>query len=120
VGGRPDDRKSSNLRAILTIMASGADSTGCVNMNVTEEAGGVEAYRSAFASQCSIVSEYNADNLRLSPAAGGDSVWIKLTAGESPPGAFPLGDPVAVSVNVSSYEDHQDAYAYPTYDAICE
>lgn len=120
VGGAPADRQSSNLRAVLSMMASTPDATGCISLNVTEDAGGVEAYRSAYVNQCSIVSEYNADNLRLSPAAGGESVWIKLSSGGSPPGAFPLGDPVPVSVNVSAYDEQTEAYAYPAYDAICE
>jgi hypothetical protein len=120
VGGAPEDRQSSNLRAVMSMMAGTPDATGCISLNVTEDAGGVEAYRSAYANQCSLVSEYNADNLRLSPAAGGESVWIKLSAGGSPPGAFPLGDPVPVSVNVSAYDEQTEAYAYPAYDGICE
>lgn len=120
VGGPPDDRKSSNLRSVVTMMANGADATGCVHLSVTEDAGGVEASRSVFASQCSIVSEYNPDSLRMTPAAGGEAVWIKLTRGASAPGIFPLGEPVGVAVNASSYEEQRDAYAYQPYGVVCE
>ena len=120
VGGPPEDRKSSNLRSVVTMMANAADATGCVHLSVTEDAAGVEATRSVFASQCSIVSEYNPDSLRMTPAAGGEAVWIKLTGGGSAPGIFPLGEPVGVAVNASSYEEQRDAYAYQPYGAICE
>ena len=117
--GAAGDRQASNMRAVLTMMASGSDATGCVHLTVTEEADGVEAYRSAYASQCSIVTEYNADNIRFRPAAGGDIVWIKLSSGQSAPDAFPLGEAVAVAVNVSNYEEQSDAYAYQAYEVIC-
>jgi hypothetical protein len=119
VGGPSDNRKSSNLRTLVTMMAN-ADATGCVHMNVTEDADGVEAYRGVDVTQCSIVSEYNADNLRLRPAAGGETAWIKLSSHTPYPGALPLDEPISVSVNASSYEETQEAYAYQGYPAACE
>jgi hypothetical protein len=120
VGGPPDNRKSSNLRTLVTMMAN-PDATGCVHMNITEDAGGVEAaYRGAEVTQCSIVSEYNADNLRLRPAAGGETAWIKLSSHTPYPGALPLGEAILVSVNVGSSEERQDAYAYQGYPPECE
>jgi uncharacterized protein YgiM (DUF1202 family) len=119
VGGPPDNRKSSNLRTLLTMMAN-PDATGCVHMNITEDAGGVEVSRGADVTQCSIVSEYNADNLRLRPAAGGETAWIKLTSHTPYPGALPLGEAILVSINVSSYEETQEAYAYQGYPPGCE
>ena len=118
-GGPSDNRKSSNLRTLVTMMAN-PDATGCVHMNVTEDAGGVDAYRGADITQCSIVSEYNADNLRLRPAAGGDTAWIKLSSHTPYPGALPLAEAILVSVNVSAYEETQDAFAYQGYPPGCE
>ncbi len=118
-GGPPDDRKSSNLRTVVGMMAN-PDATGCIQLNVTQDAGGTEAYRSANVAQCSIVSEYNRDNLRLSPAAGGASAWIKLTAHTASSDNLWLGEPIAVSVNVDSYDGQQNAYAYQAYGEICE
>ena len=83
-GGPPDNRKSSNLRTLVTMMAN-PDATGCVHLNVTEDAGGVEAYRGADMTQCSIVSEYNDINIKLRPAAGGETAWIKLTSAQASP-----------------------------------
>lgn len=120
VGGPPEDRKSSNLRSVVSMMANGADATGCIHLNVTEDGSGVEAYRTVETSQCSIVSEYNNDSIRLSPAAGGETAWIKLTSGGSPPGAFQLGVPVPVVVNTSTSDERRDAYAYPGGDPDCQ
>jgi hypothetical protein len=119
VGGPPEDRLSSNLHGIVRMMANGDDATGCLTMNVTEDGDDVESYRSGYVSQCSIVSEYNADNLRLTPVDGGYEVWIKLTSQGSEPGIFPLGDPVAVGVSVNVSNDYRDAYAYPGYGLDC-
>ncbi|MEO7295377.1 MAG: hypothetical protein ABIZ57_04470, partial [Candidatus Limnocylindria bacterium] len=119
VGGPPDSRQSTNLRSVVTMMASGSDAIGCIHLNVTEDAGGVVAYRSADTLQCSIVHEYNSDNIRLTPAAGGETVWIKLTSGSSQLGIFPLGDPVPVAINVNSHDEGRDAYAYQGHDPDC-
>jgi hypothetical protein len=118
-GGPPENRKSSNLRTLLTMMAN-PDVAGCVRLSVTEDAGGAEVYRSADMTQCSIVTEYNADNIRLRPAAGGETAWIKLTSHTASPDNLPLGGPIAVAINVSAYEEQQDAGAYQAYSEGCE
>jgi hypothetical protein len=118
-GGPPENRKSSNLRTLLTMMAN-PDVAGCVRLSVTEDAGGAEVYRSADMTQCSIVTEYNADNIRLRPAAGGETAWIKLTSHTASPDNLPLGGPIAVAINVSAYEEQQDAGAYQAYGEGCE
>ena len=118
-GGSSDNRKSSNLRTVMTMMAN-PEGAGCVHMNVTEDAGGVEASRSADISQCSIVSEYNDLNIKLRPAAGGDVAWIKLTSHTVTPGNLPLGNPIVVGINVNAYEEQQDAWAYQGYGEVCE
>jgi hypothetical protein len=120
VGGPPDDRKSSNLRTIVAMMASRDDATGCINLNVTEDADGAEAYQWVETTQCSIVHEYNEHNIRLSPAAGGDTAWIKLSSQAYEPGRFPLDVPVRVSVNASASDESRDAYAWPGYGPACE
>jgi hypothetical protein len=119
VGGPPDNRRSSNLRGVITMMASRPEATGCIYLSVTEDASGVEAYKTFDTTQCSIVHEYNADNLRLSPAAGGDEVWIKLTSRGSQPGIFALEVPVAVAVSASASDESRDAYTYLAYEAAC-
>jgi hypothetical protein len=117
VGGPPEDRQSSNLRGIMLIMAS-PDASGCINMNVTEDAGGVEGYRDIGTSTCAIVSEYNADNLRLTPVEGETEVWIKL-AGGTEPGIFPLGEPVEVGVSANVHEEGRNTYAWTFDDPDC-
>jgi hypothetical protein len=118
-GGGPENRRSTNLRSIVTMMASRPDATGCIYVSVTEDASGVEANRTVETTQCSIVHEYNADNLRLSPAAGGETVWIKLTSRASQPGIFPLEVPIPVAVNASASDEERHAYAYQGYDPDC-
>ena len=120
VGGPPDDRKSSNLRSIVAMMASGEDATGCINLNVTEAADNTEAYQWVETTQCSIVHEYNEHNIRLSPTAAGDTAWIKLSSQAYEPGRFPLNVPVRVSVNASASDESRDAYAWPGYGPACE
>lgn len=117
-GGPAEDRKSSNARTIVTMMAS-PDATGCIHMNVTEDGSGVEAYRTIEMTQCSIVSEYNSDNLRLRPAAGGDTAWIKLTAHTPYPGSLPLDVPIPVAVNATTGDERRDAYGYQGYAPDC-
>lgn len=119
VGGPPEDRKSSNLRTIVTMMAGTDDATGCINLNVTEDAGGAQASRWVDMSQCSIVHEYNADSIKLSPAAGGDTAWIKLSSAGYQPGLFPLEVPIRVAVNASASELSRDAYAWHGYGPDC-
>lgn len=117
-GGPSSERQSSNLRGIMLIMASGPDASGCIHLNVTEDAGGVEAFRDFSTSTCAIVSEYNADNLRLTPIEGETEVWIKL-AGGIQPGIFPLGEPVEVGVSANVYEEGRNTYAYTFDDPDC-
>lgn len=117
-GGPAEDRKSSNLHTIVTMMAN-PDATGCIHMNVTDDGSGVVAYRGIDMTQCSIVSEYNADNLRLRPAAGGATAWIKLTAHEPYFAALPLDVATPVAVNVSTNDERRDAHAYQGYDPDC-
>lgn len=117
-GGPPDDRKSSNIQAVVAMMASGADASGCIYLNVTEDAGGVVADRSVSTSQCSIVQEYNADSIWLSPAAGGETIWIKLTSQGSPT-EFQLGVPVPVFVSAYAHDQGRDAYAHQGFDPDC-
>jgi hypothetical protein len=117
-GGPSSERQSSNLRGIMLIMASGPDASGCIHLNVTEDPGGVEAFRDLSTSTCAIVSEYNADNLRLTPIEGETEVWIKL-AGGTQPGIFPLGEPVEVAVSANVYEEGRNTYAYTFDDPDC-
>lgn len=117
-GGPPDDRKSSNIRSIVSMMAN-EGVTGCIYASVVDGRAGVSASRSVDVAQCSIVHEYNADSLKLSPASGGDMAWIKLTADAYQPGQFPLETPVSVSVNAYAEDKGRAAYAWLGGDQGC-
>jgi hypothetical protein len=111
VGGAHDDRKSSNLRAIATMMAN-EGVTGCINASAVGGREDVTGYRSFDVSQCSVVHEYNEHSLKLSPVGGGEMAWIKLSAEGYEPGRFPLETPVSVGVNAQASDDGTSAYAW--------
>jgi hypothetical protein len=115
VGGPPEDRKSSNIRTIVAMMANDSVS-GCIYVNVAPN--GV-AHRSVDVAQCSVVHEYNADSIKLTPASDGDMAWIKLTADGYQAGQFPLETPVHVSLNASAGDQGRAAYAWRADDADC-
>jgi hypothetical protein len=114
-GGPPEDRKSSNIRTIVAMMAN-EGAAGCISVSVTR---GGEASRSVEVRQCSIVHEYNADSIKLTLASGGDLAWIKLTADGYQAGQFPLETPVHVSVNANAGEQGRAAYAWLTNVPDC-
>jgi hypothetical protein len=118
VGGPPDDRKSSNLRAIVTMMAN-EGVTGCINASAVGGRDAVIGYRSVDVSQCSVVHEYNEHSLKLTPAAGGEVAWIKLSAEGYEPGRFPLETPVSVGVNAQASDDGRSAYAWIAGEPGC-
>jgi len=118
VGGPPDDRKSSNIRSIVAMMAN-EGVVGCINASAVGGADNVIGYRSADVSQCSIVHEYNKDSLKLTPAGGGEAAWIKLTAEGYEPGRFPLETPVSVGVNAQASDDGRSAYAWIAGEPGC-
>jgi hypothetical protein len=111
IGGSPDDRKSSNMRTILSMMANDG-AIGCVNGGVIEGEGTIQVHRAANTSQCSVVHEYNRDSLKLSPASGGPTAWIKLSADGYQAGQFVLETRVTVNVNAWSANGDQQAYAW--------
>jgi hypothetical protein len=115
VDGQPDDRQSSNLRTIVTMMANDGGS-GCIHVNVAPGSGGPAGYRSVEATQCSLVHEYNAHSIKLSPASGGQTAWIKLTSESFQRGQFPLETPTSVSVGASASDEGRSAYAWPGGD----
>ncbi len=114
-GGPSGDRQATNLRSVVSFIAAGK-ATGCIRVTVREDAGGVDADRSAETTQCSLVHEHNIDSIRLSPASGGATTWIKLTRGNSEPGAFPLETPVEAYVGASASNDGHGAWAWPGGD----
>lgn len=110
-GGPPDERMSSNIRSIVTMMANEGVS-GCFYASVVTGTAGVVGYRSVDVTQCSVVHEYNADSLKLTPAAGGELAWIKLNSPDYEPGRFPLETPVMVSVTAHAGDQGQSVYAW--------
>lgn len=118
IGGPPDDRKSTNLRTIVSMMAN-EGGMGCINVSVVERDGKVTAHRTVDVQQCSIVTEYNRDSLKLTPASGGDLAWIKLTADGYQAGQFPLETPISVSVNASASDEMRAAYAWRYGEGGC-
>jgi hypothetical protein len=117
-GGPSDDRKSSNIRTIVAMMATEGVS-GCIFAGVVDGRAGVSAYRSVEVVQGSLVHEYNADSLKLTPASGGDVAWIKLTSDGYQPGQFPLETPVSVSVNAHADDGGRSAYAWQGGEQGC-
>jgi hypothetical protein len=119
VGGPAEDRKSSNIQTLVAMMAN-EGVTGCIHTSVVEGRSGVTGYRSVDVSQCSLVHEYDADSLKLSPASGGDVAWIKLTADGYQPGLFPLETPVLVLANAHADDSGRSAYAWIGGETSCE
>jgi hypothetical protein len=117
-GGPADNRMSSNIRTIVSMMANEGTS-GCLSISVTQRAGAIDAHRSVSVSQCSIVELYDADSLKLSPTSGGPTAWIKLAASNYQPGLFPLDRPVFVSVDASASARDRWAGAWPDLSAAC-
>jgi hypothetical protein len=115
IGGPPDDRKSSNLRTIVSMMAN-EGASGCINATAIEGEGTIQVHRGANVAQCSVVHEYNRDSLKLSPASGGQMAWIKLSADGYQAGQFPLETPVMVSVNAWASNTDRQAYAWAAGD----
>jgi hypothetical protein len=113
--GPPDDRKSSNLRTIVAMMAN-EGASGCINASAIEGEGTLQVHRSANIAQCSVVHEYNRDSLKLSPASGGQMAWIKLSGDGYQAGQFPLETPVMVSVHASASNTDRQAYAWAAGD----
>ena len=100
-------------------MMANPDETGCVRLNVTEDADGAEASRAADMTQCSIVSEYN----DTTSSCGRRQAARPRGSSSLRTGQFrhlPLGEPIAVAVNVDAYEEQQVAYAYQAYGEVCE
>jgi hypothetical protein len=113
--GPAGNRQSSNLRSLLTMMSyDGA--AGCVHTTVNVVSGRVESYRGASINQCSIVTEYNDLNIKLRPAAGGSTTWIKLTKDDSSRDEIPLNKSIEVYVNSDVNADTIYSYAGSAYN----
>jgi hypothetical protein len=114
LSGPADQRQSSNPRSLMTMM-SYEGAAGCVTGNINVDGNDVESYRSVNVEQCSIVSEHNDFNLKLRPAAGGPTTWIKLPKGGSNPGGIPLDIPIEVYVSTDIGPDGINSYAWSQY-----
>ena len=95
-------------------MMTSVGATGCVNVNVGSD--GVASYRSANTEQCSIVMEYNDLNLKLRPAAGGATAWIKLPKDGSSRDEIPLETPIEVYVGTDVNPDSIWSWAGSSYN----
>jgi hypothetical protein len=113
LSGPADNRQSSNLRSLLTMMTSDG-AAGCVNAHVGSD--GVASYRSANVEQCSIVTEYNDLNIKLHPAAGGATAWIKLPKDGSSPDEIPINLPIEVYVSTDVNPDQIWSSAGSSYN----
>jgi hypothetical protein len=117
-GGPADNRMSSNIRTVVGMMANDGTS-GCLSVNVTQRGDAIESYRSVNVSQCSTVSLYDEFSLKLAPASGGPTAWIKLTAENFQVGQFPLGQPVQVTVDAGAGDRGRQVYAWRGNDPDC-
>jgi hypothetical protein len=113
--GSADNRQSSNLRALLTMM-SHEGAAGCVHASVNSDSNGVTIYRNASIEQCSIVTEYSDIMLKLHPAAGGPTVWIKLPKDGSDRDEIPLNKPIEVYVSTDVSPDGIWSNAWSPYN----
>jgi hypothetical protein len=118
-GGPADNRMSTNIRTVVSMMANDGTS-GCLNVNVTQRGDAIESHRSVNAIQCSIVSVYTEASIKLAPASGGPTAWIKLPGSNFQRGLFQLGTPTQVSVDASTSDrgDHW-AGAWPAGNGGC-
>ena len=115
LAGPAENRQSSNLRSILTLMSlEGA--AGCIEAQINIDAGDLESYRAATVEQCSIVTEYNDLNIKLHPAAGGPTTWIKLTQDGSSRDELPLEKPIEVYVTTNVHPEGISSYAWSSYN----
>ena len=114
MSGPAGHRESSNLRSILTMMSNDG-AAGCVSAGINFHANGFDSYRGASIEQCSVVSEYNDIMIKLRPAAGGSTVWIKLPKNESSRDEIPLDIPIDVYVNTDVSRDGIWSNAWSSY-----
>ena len=98
LAGPADQRQSSNPRSLMTMM-SYEGAAGCVAANINVDGDDVDSYRGLSVEQCSVVTEYNDFNLKLRPAAGGPTTWIKLPKDGSNSDEIPLDIPIEVYVS---------------------
>lgn len=111
-GGPADHRMASNLRTVVSMMANDGVG-GCVSASVTQRGDAQDVHRSASVRQCSIVELYDQYSLKLAPAAGGPTAWIKLPGDYFDPNQFSAGTPMMISVDVSASDTSHWAGAWP-------
>jgi hypothetical protein len=115
LSGPADQRQSSNPQSMMTMMSyEGAD--GCVAANINVDEDGVHSHRGVSMEQCSVVSEYNDMNLKLHPAGGGPTTWIKLPKDGSNSSEIPLDIPIEVYVNTNVNPDGIWSGAWTSYN----
>jgi hypothetical protein len=114
LAGPADQRQSSNPQSLMTMMSyEGAD--GCIAANINVDSDGVHSYRNVSLEQCSIVSEYNDMNLKLRPAAGGPTTWIRLPKDGSQSNEIPLDIPIEVYISTDVSPNGIGSYAWSPY-----
>ena len=114
LSGPADHREASNLRTLLTMMTNDG-AAGCVGANINYDADGLHSFRNASVEQCSIVSEYNDGSIKLRPAAGGSTAWIKLPHDGSSRDDIPLDIPIEVYVSTDVSPDAIWSNAWSSY-----
>jgi hypothetical protein len=110
-GGPPDNRMSSNLQTVLTMIAN-EGSSGCVTTSVIQRGDAVESQRSVMAHQCSTVEQYDQFSLKLAPVAGGPTAWLK-SDGNDYDNRFRAGQRAMVSVDAGAADQSRYMYAWP-------
>ena len=116
----PNDPMSANLRNVALLIAEREDTTGCIHVNVQDEADGVVESASVDTTQCFIIYEHATDGITLGAAAGGDSKRVLVSEGSMAPFTVALGVPVFLGLNVGSSQEYgSSGYVYQSYDPEC-
>lgn len=111
-GGPADNRMSSNLATVMTMLAN-EGTNGCVNTNVVQHGSAVESHRSLSAFQCSLVELYDQYSLKLAPVSGGPTAWLKLSGSDYQTHLFQVGQRTTVNVDAGASDQDRYVYAWP-------
>ena len=116
LAGPAENRQSSNMRSA----ADDDVARRCRRLRPGRTSTSTPARSRAIAArrieQCSVVTEYNDLNLKLHPAAGGPTAWIKLPKDGSSRDDIPLERPIEVYISADMYPEGISSYAWSPFN----